>query len=121
MDDLCAVRPAVLLDVARREEDEIGVDVDEGDPFGAFGMEKREADGADTRADVDRVTDTLRAAGEVGEQEGVDVDAVARLLRGLMEGEAQTLYFCHGRRPRRRSAVTAPGNVRTTVVPSRMV
>src|SRR5205085_8939383 len=111
--------PAVLFDVAGGEGDERVVDVDEGDALGAIGLEEREADGADARAEVHRMAHALRGAGEIAEEERVDVDAIARLLRGLMKDEAG--YFCHGRRPRRRSAVTAPGNVCTTVVPSRMV
>lgn len=115
--------------------------------LGGAEVEEREPYRADSRAEIERGARGSsaphgpvceRSCREGSEEHGVDVHAIAAAPPGLSERDATTeesvvrgasalpgergpRYFCHGRRPRKLNAVTDPGNVCTTCVPSSTV
>ena len=124
-EDVDAIAPSVGARVRVSELRERGIDLDHRDAIGGAEMKQRKAHRADPCAEVEGRSGAPRSAcsveprGERRQEHRIHVHAIATASRGLGERDLPSeegvlrdaRYFCHGRRPRKLSAVTAPGNV----------
>ena len=95
--------------IFRAKRTRVAVDLDERHVPSAVVIEQRETDRARACAQIERST-SLSLCRKRGQMKRVDVGAIPCALRRLMK---DARYFCHGRRPRNESAVTAPGKTCT--------
>ena len=127
--DVDAMAPVIRACVRLGELGERRIDLDHRHVLGCAEMEQRQTDRAHSCAEIERCTRAPLPCGKRREEHGIDVHTIAATARGLGERDqpseegipSRARYFCHGRRPRKLSAVTAPGNVWTTCVPRRTV